>query len=98
MNGATAFHKVFKLVKITKAPTIINMVFKGSLPTNLAAIGAAISPPMISPNTSKRGTLFKRIKKVIELARTTKNSARQTEPITYRALLLFAINVLVTNV
>src|SRR5665647_1937202 len=86
------------LVKITKQPTIINMVFKGSLPTNLAAIGAAISPPIIRPATSANGILLNRIKNVMELVNTTKNSARQTEPITYRGLLLFESKVLVTNV
>ena len=54
----------------------------GTLPTNLAAMGAAINPPTISPATSTIGILFKRIKKVIELTNTTKNSARQTDPIT----------------
>ena len=54
----------------------------GTLPTNLAAMGAAISPPTINPATSKIGILFKRIKNVMELTNTTKNSARQTEPIT----------------
>ena len=82
MRGNKAFKKVFRLVRITRLPTQINMVFRGSLPTSLAAIGAAIRPPAINPATSAKGIFFKKIKKVIELARTTKNSARQTEPIT----------------
>src|ERR1051326_5799464 len=92
------FQNVLQLVKITRAPTAINIVFIGTLPTNLAAIGAAISPPTINPATSTIGMLFNRIKKVIELTNTTKNSARHTEPITYRGLLRFDINVLVTSV
>ena len=76
------FQNVLQLVKITNAPTAINIAFIGTLPTNLAAIGAAISPPTIKPATSIIGILLKRIKKVIELTNTTKNSARQTEPIT----------------
>ena len=80
--GAKTLHKVEKLVRITNDPIKINIVFKGSFPTSLAAIGAAISPPIISPATSVKGMLFRRIKKVMELASTTKNSARQTEPTT----------------
>ena len=63
-------------------PTAINIVFMGTFPTNLAAIGAAIKPPTINPATSKIGILLKRIKNVMELTNTTKNSARHTEPIT----------------
>src|ERR1043166_3298688 len=92
------FQNVLQLVKITNAPTAINIAFIGTLPTNLAAIGAAIRPPIIKPATSIIGILLKRIKKVIELTNTTKNSARQTEPITYRGLRRFDINVLVTSV
>jgi hypothetical protein len=77
-----ALQSVFALASITKLPTIMNIVFMGSFPTNLAAIGAAITPPMIKPATSQSGILFRRIKKVIELANTTKNSARHTDPIT----------------
>ena len=43
---------------------------------------AAMTPPSISPNTSNKGMCLRRIKKVVALAKTTKNSARQTEPIT----------------
>ena len=75
-------HSVERLVRITKEPTRINMVFKGSLPTRRAAMGAAMRPPAIRPAISKKGMLFKKIKKVMELANTTKNSARQTEPTT----------------
>ena len=80
--AANTLHKVEKLVRITNVPTKINIVFKGNFPTSLAAIGAAISPPIIRPATSVKGILLRRIKKVIELASTTKNSARQTEPTT----------------
>jgi len=76
------FQNVLQLVKITKAPTAMNIVFIGTLPTSLAAIGAAIKPPTINPATSKIGILLKRIKNVIELTNTTKNSARHTDPIT----------------
>jgi hypothetical protein len=78
----TAFHKLKRLVRVTSPPTRKYMVFSGNLPTNLAAMGAAITPPIISPNTSAMGMCFNRIKKVTALANTTKNSARQTEPIT----------------
>ena len=54
----TAFINVFRLVKITNAPTAINIVFIGSLPTNLAAMGAAIKPPNIKPATSSIGMVF----------------------------------------
>ncbi len=81
-NWEIAFHSVVKLVKITNDPTAMNIVFNGSLPTSLAAIGAAMRPPMISPATSSRGILFKKMKNVIELASTTKNSARHTDPMT----------------
>ena len=37
------------------------------------------------------------MKNAIELASTTKNSARQTDPITYRGFLLFEISVPVTS-
>ena len=74
------------------------MVLIGTLPTSLAAMGAAISPPTINPATSRIGILLNRIKNVIELTNTTKNSAKHTEPITKRGLLRFDINVLVTNV
>src|SRR5204863_4846297 len=76
------FQNVLQLVKITNAPTAINIAFIGTLPTNLAAIGAAIRPPTIRPATSTMGMLFSKMKNVIELTNTTKNSARQTEPIT----------------
>ena len=94
----STFHSVFKLVKITNNPTTINIGFSGNFPTNLAAIGAAMSPPIIRPATSISGMLLSRIKKVIELTSTTKNSARHTDPMTYRGLLLFESKVLVTNV
>jgi len=81
-NAATTLQMVEKLVTITSEPTRINIVLSGTLPTNLAAIGAAISPPIINPATSNKGILFKKIKKVMELASTTKNSARHTEPTT----------------
>src|SRR4051812_6056305 len=81
-NWAIDFQSVIRLVTITTVPTPINIAFKGSLPTSLAAMGAAISPPIIRPATSVSGRLLRKIKKVIELARTMKNSARQTEPIT----------------
>ena len=77
-----AFHKLFKLVIITSEPTSINIVFNGSFPTSLAAIGAAIKPPIINPATCKIGIVLSKIKNVIELVNTTKNSARQTDPIT----------------
>src|SRR6266487_1380093 len=83
---------------MTNAPTAINMALIGTLPTNRAAMGAAINPPTIRPATSIIGILFKRIKNVIELTNTTKNSARHTEPMTYRGLLRFDISVLVTSV
>lgn len=76
------FQIVKKLVRITSAPIKINIVFKGNFPTSLAAMGAAIIPPIIKPATSNKGMLFSKIKKVIELASTTKNSAKQTEPTT----------------
>ena len=76
----------------------MNIVLSGNLPTSLAAMGAAISPPAIKPATSAKGMFFKKMKKVMELASTTKNSARQTDPMTYLGLLLFEINVLVTRV
>ena len=68
-NWEITLQSVIKLVIITTVPTLINIVFKGSLPTSLAAIGAAIKPPTIRPATSANGRLFKRIKKVIELAK-----------------------------
>ena len=71
-----------QLVKITKAPIAINIFLTGTFPTNRAAIGAASNPPNINPAISANGRLFKKIKNVIELHSTTKNSARQTEPIT----------------
>jgi hypothetical protein len=67
---------------MTREPTAINMVLRGSFPTRRAAMGAAIRPPNIRPAMSISGMFFRKIKKVIELANTTKNSARQTEPIT----------------
>ncbi len=54
----------------------------GSLPTKRAAMGAAIKPPMINPAICNKGISFNKMKKVMELVNTTKNSARQTEPIT----------------
>ena len=71
-----------QLVSITNAPIARNIFLTGILPTNLAAKGAASRPPNINPAMSIRGRLFNRIKNVIELQSTTKNSARQTEPIT----------------
>ena len=76
------FIKVKMLVRITRKPTEMNIVFMGILPTRRAAMGAAIRPPMIRPATSNRKNVFRYIKKAIELANTTKNSARQTDPIT----------------
>ena len=34
---------------ITRVPTAMNMVFRGNFPESLAAIGAAVTPPMINP-------------------------------------------------
>ena len=81
-SAETAFQSVEVLVKITRLPTATNKVLSGNLPTNLAAIGAAISPPIINPAISERGMFFKKMKKVMELASTTKNSARHTDPTT----------------
>ena len=52
---------------ITNAPTAINMVLMGSLPTSRAAMGAATIPPRIMPATSNKGILFKRMKNVMAL-------------------------------
>ena len=49
------FQNVFRLVNTTRLPTAMNMVLRGSFPTSLAAIGAAINPPIIRPATSVRG-------------------------------------------
>ena len=68
------------LDKLTKPPTAKSIYFIGILPTNLAAIGAAIKPPMIRPAISVNGKLFNRMKKVSVLDSTTKNSVKQTDP------------------
>ena len=67
---------------ITIIPTAINMVFKGSLPASLAAIGAAINPPMINPAIMGQCEIPNKEKKVAALASVTKNSAMLTDPIT----------------
>ena len=85
------------LVRITNMPTAIRVFFTGILPTNRAAIGAAITPPIINPRMSSMGRCLSNIKKVMALDNTTKNSAKQTEPITYRGLFLLEISVLVTK-
>ena len=71
-----------QLVSITSIPIAINIFLTGTFPTNRAAIGAANNPPNINPAISTNGRLLRKIKNVIELQSTTKNSARQTEPIT----------------
>lgn len=83
---------------MTNEPTAIKRILIGSFPTNLAAIGAAINPPIIKPAISLSGMLLSKIKNTTELVSTTKNSVRQTEPMTYRGLLRFESNVLVTSV
>ena len=69
---------VRRLVITTSEPTAIYMARIGILPTRRAAMGAAMRPPIISPATSVRKNVFRYMKKAIELANTTKNSARQT--------------------
>ena len=56
-----------QLVIITNAPIAINIFFTGTFPTNLAAIGAASSPPTINPATSRTGMLFTKIKNEMEM-------------------------------
>ena len=51
--------KVRILVRITTSPTEMNMAFMGILPTSLAAMGAAINPPMIRPGDIEKKKCFK---------------------------------------
>ena len=75
-------YNVRTLVMITTEPTAMYIVLKGIFPTRRAAMGAAISPPSMSPATSMIKNVFSKMKNVIALERTTKNSERQTDPIT----------------
>jgi hypothetical protein len=84
-----AFHKVNRLVMLPIRPQRNTWSLKEVYLPVLQQSVPAITPPMISPNTSPTGICFSRIKKVTALANTTKNSARQTEPITYAGIFSF---------
>ena len=88
--------KILRLQIITSIPNKINDVFLGNLPVSLAAIGAAIKPPMINAIIACQWLTPIKVKKVNALASVTKNSVRLTVPITKRGLLPLVINVVVT--
>ena len=73
---------ILMLHTITSRPTNIMDVLRGSRPTNLAAIGAAIRPPIIRPTMVCQCVAPSKIKKVKALDKVTKNSVILTEPIT----------------
>src|SRR5215210_8170410 len=81
---------------ITLMPTAIIIVLRGNLPASLAAIGAAMEPPISKPSTIFQLLTPTVMKKVKALESVTKNSVRLTEPIVYFGDLPFAISVLVT--
>ncbi len=70
--------------------------FRGNLPANFAAIGAAITPPVTRANITCQFCTPINVKKVKALATVTKNSVRLTDPITNLGVLPFVINVDVT--
>lgn len=82
---------------ITINPTHISIVRRGNFPASLAAIGAAIAPPIIKPAIICQCVMPINIKNDMALANVTKNSLKLTLPITYWGLLPFAIKVLVTK-
>src|ERR1700722_2922749 len=85
------------LESTTMLPTRRYKYLCGNFPAKLAERGAANNPPTIMAATSCSGTCCNKRKKVRVLASTTKNSARQTEPITLRGFLALDMRVLVTN-
>ena len=88
---------ILRLEIITITATPINIFLIGSLPTSLAAIGAAMTPPMIKPKIDCQWLTPRIKKKVTALAMVTKNSVRLTEPITYFGVRPLEIKVEVTN-
>ena len=85
------------LEMITMIATPINIFFIGSLPTSVAARGAATTPPIIKPKMDCQWLTPRIKKKVTALAIVTKNSVKLTEPITYFGVRPFEINVEVTS-
>lgn len=74
-------------------PTNIIMDLTGSLFANLAAMGAATTPPKISPIMTCQYPKPITVKKVIDEARDTKNSVKLTLPIVYLGCLPEAMSV-----
>jgi hypothetical protein len=66
---------------MTTSPTTIIIVLRGSRCVSLAAMGAAMTPPTISPAMIPKYLRPIVAKNVSELANETKNSARLTDPI-----------------
>ena len=96
-NLSIEFQIIRRLEIITITPTPINIFLIGSLPANLAAIGAAITPPIINPRIVCQWLTPKIIKKVSALAMVTKNSVKLTEPMTYFGVRPLEMSVLVTS-
>lgn len=84
------------LHQMTSNPSRIKDVFRGSLPTSFAAMGAAITPPIIKPKMVCQWLTPNKVKKVKALAKVTKNSVRLTVPMMYLGVPPLLINVVVT--
>ena len=78
---------------MTTIPTKIIIDLVGILFAMYAAIGAAITPPIINPKIMAQCVKPMSVINVKELARVMKNSARLTDPIVYLGFFPLAINV-----
>ena len=88
--------RILKLQITTTVPNKMNDAFRGSLPASLAAIGAAITPPITSASITCQFCTPIKVKNVNALARVTKNSVKLTVPITNLGVRPFVIRVVVT--
>src|SRR5687768_2202675 len=88
--------RILALQITTTAPSNMNEALRGSFPASLAAMGAAITPPITRARITCQFCTPIRVKNVNALATVIKNSVRLTEPTTYLGVLPLVINVEVT--
>src|SRR5687767_3285380 len=69
---------------MTRTPTAMVSGLVGTRPVNLAAIGAATTPPIASPSAGRQSNAVRVRPKVAVMATVTKNSAAFTDPMVVR--------------
>ena len=96
MYDYKTLYKILILQQTTTVTSKIKDAFSGNLPASLAAIGAAITPPITNASITCQFCTPINVKKVKALANVIKNSVRLTDPTTYFGVLPLVIKVDVT--